>query len=69
MDDSYEAHLAKAQEAKAYLCEMFGLDPDDVDTISIQFTKDWGGNEGRHADAVIHQKGYSSYLGQIKPRA
>lgn len=44
------------KEAKDLLCEIFDLDPSDVDSIEVHFTKDWGGDYGREAAGVFDEK-------------
>ncbi len=49
------------KEAKDLLCQIFDLDPSDVDCIEVHFTKDWGGDHGREAGGWFDEEnaGYS----------
>jgi hypothetical protein len=44
------------KETKDLLCEIFDLDPSDVDYIEVHFCKDWGGPHGRDAGGVFNEK-------------
>jgi hypothetical protein len=48
--------MSVLKEAKDLLCEIFDLDPSDVDGIEVHFTKDWGGDDGREAAGWFDEK-------------
>lgn len=48
--------MSALKEAKDSLCQIFNLDPSDVDTIEVHFTKDWGGDDGRQAAGWFDEK-------------
>ena len=54
---------------KRQLCEMFNLDPDDCDYVSLVFEVDKGGEHGRATCAIItdtHFAADGAPWGQIK---